>query len=75
MVAHAVAAVQVDIEGAEVPYLDDGERAEHIGEEHTSRDEAALGMAQQRVVAPDYVYKDKVVDQLEILDLFLFFLF
>ena len=73
MVAHAVSAVDIYVERREVPYLNDGERADYIGEKAALSDVAVVDMVQQRVIAPDNKYKYKVVYQLKIFDLFFFF--
>ena len=74
MLSDAVPAVDINVVGGEVPDLNDCQRAEHIGDKGQGVDKAAGDVVQQGVVAPDDIDEDQVVDQLDILDFFLFFL-
>ena len=74
VIPQAVAAVHVDIEGGEVPDLDDRQAAQDVDPEGRAADKAVLHMVQQRVVAPYDIDEDQVVDQFQILDLLLLFL-
>ena len=71
VIAHAVPAEHIDVERGEIPDLDDRQRAQHIRQEHAKRNKSVLHCVQQRIVPPDHIHKDQIIDQLQILDLLL----
>ena len=73
VIAHTVLAVHICVERGKAPDLYDRKPAQHIGEKHRGADKAVFDVVQERVVPPDDVYEDQVIDQLQIFN-FLFFL-
>ena len=73
VVTDSVSAVDIYIERREVPNLDHREGAKHIGKEIPLGHVTVIDVVQKGIIAPDDKYKYKVVYQLKIFDLFLFF--
>ena len=73
VISYAVSAVEVDVKRAEHPNLDNRERAENIRRKRAQGCKAVFKIVHKRVVSADYVNKNQVVYQLEVLNLFLLF--
>ncbi len=70
MISESVSAVHIDVIDGKIPYLYNGKCAQDIGEEHLSVHKSVCGLMQQRIIPADHIYKDQIVYQLKILDLF-----
>ena len=73
MLPNAVAAVQVYIERAEHPNLDNSQRAKNISKKRSAGGKSVLDVMHQGVVPADYVNENQVIDQLNIFNSFFFF--
>ena len=73
MLPNAVATVQVYVESAEHPNLDNSQRAKNISKKRSAGGESVLDVMHQGVVPADYVNENQVIDQLNIFNSFFFF--
>ena len=73
VVADSVSAIYINVECRKVPNLDHREGAKHIGKEIPLGHVTVIDVVQKGIIAPDDKYKYKVVYQLKIFDLLLFF--
>ena len=70
MIPNSVSAVDVYIKRGKIPNLYNGESSQNVSQEDACGYETALYILNERVIAPDKIYEDKIVDKLQIFNLF-----
>ena len=75
VIPNSVSAVDVYIKRGKIPNLYNGESSQNVSQEDACGYETALYILNERVIAPDKIYEDKIVDKLQIFNLFFLALF
>ncbi len=70
MIPNSVSAVDVYIKRGKIPNLYNGESSQNVSQEDACGYETALYILNERVIAPDKIYEDKIVDKLQIFNFF-----
>lgn len=70
MVRNTIGTIAVDEKRAEVPHLQNDQRGDNVSGIGRDSEKAVFHRMQQRVVFPDQVDKDQIIDQLDVFDLF-----